>query len=46
MLTIMNGLKKNNIYKGFNKVVDDKNDGKEDRGKGKDKRVCGSFKEN
>ncbi len=42
----MSGLRKKYIYKGFNKVVDDKNDGGENRGKGKDKRVCGRFKEN
>jgi hypothetical protein len=35
------GLWKNNIYKGFNGVVDEKKDGGENRGKGKEKNKIG-----
>lgn len=46
MLTFTRGLRKNNIYKGFNRVVDEKKYGGENIGKGKDKRECGSSKQN
>ncbi len=46
MLTFTTCLKNNNIYKGCNRVVDENKDGGENRGKGKDKRVCGSYKKN
>jgi hypothetical protein len=38
MLTFTRGLKKNNISKGCNRVVDEKKDGGESSGKGKDKK--------
>jgi len=46
MLTFTTCFKNNNIYKGCNRVVDENKDGGENRGKGKDKRVCGSYKKN